>query len=97
MEHSIEPLNIEILTHQPASPHLTNLTTSAHIKNNPTGYPIHSIIDHYIKPTKDKYKIIKKKPHIPMPMDTTQWHNLQQKTSTKRFFFKKIYDLPKVI
>ena len=59
MEHNIEPLNREILTHPLATQHLIHPTKPTHIQNNPIRYPIHSIIDHHITPTKDKYKIIK--------------------------------------
>ena len=60
IEHNIEPLNSEILKHPPTPSHLIRPPTLAHIKNNPIRYPIYSIIDHYIKLTKDIYKLIKK-------------------------------------
>lgn len=71
MEHNIESLNIEIRTRPPTPPHLTHLTKPAHMINNPTRYSIHSIIEHYIKPTKDKSNIINHThthTHTPMPM-----------------------------
>jgi hypothetical protein len=48
------------------------MATPVLIKNNPIKYPIHSIIDHCIRPTTDKYKIIKKTTYIPMPMGIIQ-------------------------
>lgn len=74
MEHNIKPVNNE--THPLAPPHLTHMTTPTHIKSNPIKYPIHSIINQYIKPIKNKYQIIKKTIHIPMPMDIIEWCNL---------------------
>jgi hypothetical protein len=58
--HNIEALNREILTHSLAPPHLIHPTTPAHIKTNPIRHPIHPIIDHYKKPTKDTYNMINK-------------------------------------
>ena len=85
MKQNINPLNREILRH-PINPTKSNTFdhTRTH-RNNPIRYPIHSIIDHHIKTTKDKYIIMRKTTHIPMPMDIAQWHNLQpKKTPTKR-------------
>ena len=54
-------------------------STSAYTLNNRA---LHKTNQRYIQ----NYKWIKiiKTTHIPIPMDTTQWHNLQQNSPTKR-------------
>ena len=56
-KHNIEPLNNDIHTHPQALTLLIHPSAPTHVINNSTKYPIHSIIDHYIVPTKDKHKI----------------------------------------
>ena len=59
-DHYIEPRSIESPIHPPMPPHPLQPKPPLNIKNNPTRYPIHSIIDHKEIKNKDKYKITKK-------------------------------------
>ena len=59
LDHNIEPRIIEDPIHPPTPPHPPQPLPPLNIKNNPTRYPIHSILDHKETKTKDKYKITK--------------------------------------
>ena len=58
-DHNIEPRTIETPIHPPMPPHPPQPLPPPNIKNNPTRYPIHVILDHKEIKTKDKYKIKK--------------------------------------
>ena len=58
-DHNITPRTTETPIHPPTPPHPPQPPPPPNIKNNPTRYPIHSIIDHKEIKTKDKYKITK--------------------------------------
>ena len=59
LDHNIEPRTIEDPIHPPMPPHPPQPLPPLNIKNNPTRYSIHSILDHKETKTKDKYKITK--------------------------------------
>ena len=58
-DHNIEPRTIETPIHPPTPSHPPQPLPPPNIKNNPTRYPIHVILDHKEIKTKDKYKIKK--------------------------------------
>ena len=59
LDHNIEPRTIEAPTHLPTPPHPPQPLPPPNIKNNPTRYPIHLILNHKDIKTRDKYKITK--------------------------------------
>ena len=60
LDHNIKPQTREIPIHLPTPPHPLQPIPPLNIKNNPTRYLVHSILDHKEIKTKDKYKITKK-------------------------------------
>ena len=60
MDHNIKPRTTKTPIHPPTPPHPPQPKPSLNIENNPIRYSIHSILDHKVIKTKDKYKITKK-------------------------------------